>query len=298
MKEYMPLVGELGQHMMKRTCTNQVNLDYSSEEDMKEKYRLMLNLEGIATAIFANSPFDNKKLSPYKSLRSHFWHYTDKNRTGLLPFVFKKDFNFEKYVEYALDIPMYFIVRDHKYINMTNYTFRDFFENKYKNNKLIEPTMDDWINHLSTLFPQVRLKQFLEIRSMDACSWDVICSQPAFWIGLLYSEASFDKAKELVESWTQDDRNYINTVAPKEGLKAKFKDGTILDIAQQLFEISKQGLNNRNILAENKKYNETFYLKDLESNLSSGHSPADILINKFNNKWEKDITNIYSEYIF
>ena len=297
MKDYMPTVGKLGHHMMKRTCTNQVNLDYFSEEDMKEKYRLMLNLEGIATAIFANSPFDNKKLSHYKSLRSHFWHHTDKDRTGLLPFVFKQDFNFEKYVEYALDIPMYFIVRDHKYINMTNYTFREFFENKY-HNKIIEPTINDWINHLSTLFPQVRLKQFLEIRSMDACSWDVICSQPAFWIGLLYSEASFDKAKELVESWTQDDRNYINTVAPKEGLKAKFKDGTILDIAQQLFEISKQGLDNRNILAENKKYNETFYLKDLEKNLSSGHSPADILINKFNNKWEKDITNIYSEYIF
>ena len=297
MKDYMPTVGKLGHHMMKRTCTNQVNLDYFSEEDMKEKYRLMLNLEGIATAIFANSPFDNKKLSPYKSLRSHFWHHTDKDRTGLLPFVFKQDFNFEKYVEYALDIPMYFIVRDYKYINMTNYTFREFFENKYRN-KLIEPTIDDWINHLSTLFPQVRLKQFLEIRSMDACSWDVICSQPAFWIGLLYSDASFDKAKELVESWTQDDRNYINTVAPKEGLKAKFKNGTILDIAQQLFEISKQGLDNRNILAENKKYNETFYLKDLESNLSLGHSPADILINKFNNKWEKDITNIYSENIF
>ena len=297
MKDYMPKVGKLGHHMMKRTCTNQVNLDYFSEEDMKEKYRLMLNLEGIATAIFANSPFDNKKISPYKSLRSHFWHHTDKDRTGLLPFVFKQDFNFEKYVEYALDIPMYFIVRDYKYINMTNYTFREFFENKY-HNKLIEPTMDDWINHLSTLFPQVRLKQFLEIRSMDACSWDVICSQPAFWIGLLYSDASFDKAKELVESWTQDDRNYINTVAPKEGLKAKFKNGTILDVAQQLFEISKQGLDNRNILAENKKYNETFYLKDLESNLSLGHSPADILIDKFNNKWEKDITNIYSEYIF
>ena len=298
MKEYMPLVGELGQHMMKRTCTNQVNLDYSSEEDMKEKYRLMLNLEGIATAIFANSPFDNKKLSPYKSLRSHFWHYTDKNRTGLLPFVFKKDFNFEKYVEYALDIPMYFIVRDHKYINMTNYTFRDFFENKYKNNKLIEPTLDDWINHLSTLFPQVRLKQFLEIRSMDACSWDVICSQPAFWIGLLYNEASFDKAKDLVEGWTNDDRSYINKIAPKEGLQAKFKEGTILDVAQKLFEISKQGLDNRNILARNKKYNETFYLKDLESNLSSGQAPADILIDKFNTKWNKDINKVYSEHIF
>ena len=298
MRNYMPKVGTLGQHMMKRTCTNQVNLDFFSEEDMKNKFRLMLNLEGVATAIFANSPFDNKKISEYKSLRSHFWHNTDKNRTGLLPFVFKNDFNFEKYVEYALDIPMYFIIRNHKYINMTGYTFRNFFENKFKDHKIIEPTIDDWINHLSTLFPQVRLKQFLEIRSMDACSWDLICSQTAFWVGLLYSDSSFHKAQDLVESWTQEDRNYINKAAPKYGLQAKFKDGTILDIAQKLFEISKQGLETRNILARNKKYNETYYLKDLERNLTLGLSPADILVNKFNNDWNQNIDNIYSENIF
>ncbi len=298
MKNYMPSVGTLGHHMMKRTCTNQVNLDFYSEDDMKDKYRLMLNLEGIATAIFANSPFDNKKLSKYKSLRSHFWHHTDQNRTGLLPFVFHKNFNFERYVEYALDVPMYFIIRNQKYINMTNYTFKNFLENKYSHDSKIEPIMDDWINHLSTLFPQVRLKQFLEIRSMDACSWDLICSQPAFWIGLLYSETSFDRAQELVEGWTQEDRNYINKIAPKEGLQAKFKDGTILDIAQKIFEISKQGLDSRNILARNKTYNETFYLKDLEKNLASGCSPADILIKKFNTEWKSNIKNIYSENIF
>ncbi len=298
MKDYMPTVGTLGHHMMKRTCTNQVNLDFFSEEDMKNKYRLMLNLEGIATAIFANSPFDNKKISKFKSLRSHFWHHTDKNRTGLLPFVFKKDFNFEKYVDYALDIPMYFIIRDHKYINMTDYTFRNFLENQFKDDINIEPTIDDWINHLSTLFPQVRLKQFLEIRSMDACSWDLICSQPAFWTGLLYDETSINKAQEVVESWTQEDRNYINKFVPKDGLQTQFKDGTILDIAQKLFEISKQGLEARNILAKNKTYNETFYLKELESNLNLGQSPADILINKFNNEWDHDISNIYSENIF
>tara|TARA_Y100001935_G_C17194522_1_gene451821 strand:- start:179 stop:955 length:777 start_codon:yes stop_codon:yes gene_type:complete len=258
----------------------------------------MLNLEGIATAIFANSPFDNKKISEYKSLRSHFWHHTDKNRTGLLPFVFKKDFNFEKYVEYALDIPMYFIVRENKYINMTNYTFRDFLENKYNENKLVEPTIDDWITHLSTLFPQVRLKQFLEIRSMDACSWDLICSQPAFWIGLLYNENSFDKAQEVVESWSQDDRNYINKIVPKKGLQTPFKDGSILDVAQKLFEISKQGLHARNILDSNKNYNETYYLKDLERNLASGKSPADILIQKYNTQWKQNINKIYSENIF
>ncbi len=298
MKNYMPKVGTLGHHMMKRTCTNQVNLDFYSEEDMKNKYRLMLNLEGIATAMFANSPFDNREKSEYKSLRSHFWHHTDKNRTGLLPFVFDNNFNFEKYVEYALDVPMYFIIRDHKYINMTDYTFRNFFENKLSDYKNIEPTIDDWINHLSTLFPQVRLKQFLEIRSMDACSWDLICSQPAFWIGLLYNDTSFNKAQEVVESWTQEDRKFINNNVPKYGLQTPFKEGTILDVAQKLFEISKQGLDARNIIARNKKYNETFYLKELENNLVLGRSPADILIDKFNNKWSQNINFIYSENIF
>ena len=298
MKNYMPKVGTLGHHMMKRTCTNQVNLDFYSEEDMKNKYRLMLNLEGIATAMFANSPFDNREKSEYKSLRSHFWHHTDKNRTGLLPFVFDNNFNFEKYVEYALDVPMYFIIRDRKYINMTDYTFRNFFENKLSDYKNIEPTIDDWINHLSTLFPQVRLKQFLEIRSMDACSWDLICSQPAFWIGLLYNDTSFNRAQEVVESWTQEDRKFINNNVPKYGLQTPFKEGTILDVAQKLFEISKQGLDARNIIARNKKYNETFYLKELENNLASGRSPADILIDKFNNKWSQNINFIYSENIF
>ena len=298
MKNYMPKVGTLGHHMMKRTCTNQVNLDFYSEEDMKNKYRLMLNLEGIATAMFANSPFDNREKSEYKSLRSHFWHHTDKNRTGLLPFVFDNNFNFEKYVEYALDVPMYFIIRDRKYINMTDYTFRNFFENKLSDYKNIEPTIDDWINHLSTLFPQVRLKQFLEIRSMDACSWDLICSQPAFWIGLLYNDTSFNRAQEVVESWTQEDRKFINNNVPKYGLQTPFKEGTILDVAQKLFEISKQGLDARNIIARNKKYNETFYLKELENNLALGRSPADILIDKFNNKWSQNINFIYSENIF
>ncbi len=162
----------------------------------------------------------------------------------------------------------------------------------------IEPTIEDWINHLSTLFPQVRLKQFLEIRSMDACSWDLICSQPAFWIGILYNDDGIDKTNEIVESWTQNDRNLINSLVPKEGLQTKFKNGILLDIAQKLFEISKSGLEKRNILVKNEKYNETFYLKDLEQNLSNGHSPADLLISKYNGEWKKNINKIYEEEIF
>ena len=298
MKKYMPKVGKLGHHMMKRTCTNQVNLDFYSEADMINKYRLMLNLEGIATAIFANSPFDRKEVSKFKSLRSHFWQHTDKDRTGLLPFVFNKDFNFEKYVEYALDVPMYFVIRNYKYIDMTNYTFRDFLRNNIAKELRIEPTIDDWINHISTLFPQVRLKQFLEIRSMDACSWDLICSQPAFWIGILYNDEAIEKANELVEDWTQNDRTLINSLVPEQGLQTKFKNTNLLDIAQKLFEISKLGLDKRNILVKNEKYNETFYLKDLEKNLSNGLSPADLLISKYNGEWRKNIKKLYEEKIF
>ncbi len=298
MKKYMPKVGTLGHHMMKRTCTNQVNLDFHSEKDMISKYRLMLNLEGVATAIFANSPFDRGRVSRYKSLRSHFWHYTDKDRTGLLPFVFDKDFNFEKYVDYALNVPMYFIIRNYEYIDMTKYTFKDFLENNISKELDIEPKIDDWINHLSTLFPQVRLKQFLEIRSMDACSWDLICSQPAFWIGILYNDESFDKVNEMVEGWSQDDRNYINSIAPEQGLQTKFNNQTLLEIAQKLFEISKSGLEKRNILDKNQKYNETYYLKDLEKNLSCGMSPSDRLIKKYNTEWKKNIKYLYKENIF
>mgnify|MGYP001161491812 CR=1 FL=1 len=298
MKKYMTKVGSLGHHMMKRTCTNQVNLDFYSEDDMKRKYRLMLNLEAIATAMFANSPFEKKNISKFKSLRSHFWHHTDKDRTGIIPFVFEKGFSFEKYVEYALDVPMYFIIRNHKYIDMTQYTFREFFLNKTKINLNTEPTLNDWKDHLSTLFPQVRLKQFLEIRSMDACSWDLICSQPAFWTGLLYDENSLNKTQEIVEGWSHQDRDYLNKNTPKEGLSCRFKEETVLNIAQNLFEISKEGLDRRNILDNKKQYNETYYLKDLEKNLSNNQSPADVLINKFYNNWNKDINNIYSENIF
>ena len=181
MKKYMTKVGTLGHHMMKRTCTNQVNIDYSSEEDMTEKLRLMFNLESIATAMFANSPFDQGKISKYKSLRSHFWHHTDSDRTGLLPFVFKKGFNFEKYTDYALSVPMYFINRNHNYIDMTKYTFKEYLDEN-SNHQDDSILLKDWEDHLTTLFPQARLKKYIEIRSMDACNWDLICSQPAFWI--------------------------------------------------------------------------------------------------------------------
>ena len=297
MKKYMTKVGTLGHHMMKRTCTNQVNIDYSSEVDMIEKLRLMFNLESIATAMFANSPFDQGKISKYKSLRSHFWHHTDLDRTGLLPFVFEKGFSFEKYTDYALRAPMYFINRNHQYIDMTKYTFKEYL-NENSNNQDDAILLKDWEDHLTTLFPQVRLKQYIEIRSMDACSWDLICSQPAFWIGILYDDEIMDNVKEITESWTQEDREYLNKTVPQEGLQSTFKEKKLISFAQDFFELSKKGLKKRNRLSKNGEFDESIHMKDLEKNLENGCSPADCLINKYKFNWDKSVMPIYEEMIF
>jgi len=297
MRKYMEKIGTLGHHMMKRTCTNQVNIDYYSEEDMINKLRLMLNLEAIATAIFSNSPFDQGKISKYKSLRSHFWHHTDPDRTGLLPFVFEQGFNFEKYTDYALNVPMYFIKRDHKYIDMTHYTFKDFLEGKCTDIDQ-EVLLKDWEDHLTTLFPQARLKRYLEIRSMDACNWDLICSQSAFWVGILYDDEILDKIKEITEDWTEEDRHYLNQRVPEEGLKTVFKERKLIAFAQDFFELSKKGLEKRNRLSKNGEFDESIHMKELEDNLEKGCSPADCLINKFNTTWGKSVMPIYKELIF
>ena len=297
MKKYMTKVGTLGHHMMKRTCTNQVNIDYSSEVDMIEKLRLMFNLESIATAMFANSPFDQGKISKYKSLRSHFWHHTDPDRTGLLPFVFEKGFSFEKYTDYALSVPMYFINRNHQYIDMTKYTFKEYLDEN-SNHQDDAILLKDWEDHLTTLFPQVRLKQYIEIRSMDACSWDLICSQPAFWIGILYDDEIMDNVKEITESWTQEDREYLNKTVPQEGLQSTFKEKKLISFAQDFFELSKKGLKKRNQLSKNGEFDESIHMKDLEKNLENGCSPADCLINKYKLNWDKSVMPIYEEMIF
>jgi len=257
----------------------------------------MLNLESIATAIFANSPFDQGKKSKYKSLRSHFWHDTDPDRTGTLPFVFEKDFNFEKYVNYALNVPMYFIVRDHKYIDMTQYTFQEYLDGKCHDLKY-ELILKDWEDHLTTLFPQARLKRYLEIRSMDACNWNLICSQPAFWIGNLYVDEIKDKINEIVEGWTNEDRQYLNNNVPEFGLQTNFKKRKVIDFAQEIFELSKKGLEKRKIFSKNGEFDESIHMNALEANLTKGYSPADCLINKYNTSWKQSTNPIYSECIF
>lgn len=299
MKNYMPKVGNLGHHMMKRSCTSQVNFDYFSENDMIDKFRVLLNFESIGTAIFANSPFDNGKPSKFKSLRSHFWHQTDKQRSGLIPFVFDKNFNFETYMNYALDVNMYFIKRNKKYIDMTNLTFREFLNGKNNlMNDSFEPKIQDWIDHLSTLFPQIRLKQYLEVRSMDACSWNEICAPAAFWTGIIYDDISLNDSLNLMKDWTNEERLYLNLEVPKKGLQTKFRNNLVIDIVKELLKISKQGLKRRNYLSSNKEYDETYYLSSIDKNIQNEISPADDLLNKYYGEWNQSLKNIYKDLIF
>ena len=299
MKRYMEKVGTLGHHMMKRSCTSQVNFDYFSEEDMINKFRILLNFESVGTAIFANSPFDQGEPSKYKSLRSHFWHQTDSDRTGIIPFVFDKNFNFETYLDYALDIPMYFIKRNNQYIDMTGISFNQFLRGK--KNKLgdyYEPDFNDWIDHLSTLFPQVRLKQFLEVRSMDACSWNEICSPAAFWTGIIYDDTSILESLELMKDWTNKERQFLNLNVPKDGLNTRFRNNKFITIAKKLLEISEKGLIRRNNLSTNKMYDETYYLSGIKNNIAKGFSPADILLKKYYGDWNESLDEIYNDLAF
>ncbi len=297
MRDYMPKVGTNGLDMMQRTCSTQVNLDFSSEKDMIKKFRVLLSLESIGTAIFANSPFSKQKLTDFMSLRSLYWKNTDHQRTGITPFVFDNNFNFETYIDYALDVPMYFVKRSNKYIDVAGCSFRKFIEGNLDQLPNDRATYKDWEDHLTTLFPQVRLKQYLELRSMDACSWNEICGQPAFWTGLLYDNNCLDEIYDMVKEWTNDDRMYLYNNVYQKGLSTPFKKGTVLDIAKVLLKISLKGLKNRNYISRS-GYDERKYLENIEINLEKGLSPSDILINKYYNEWGKVIKLIYKENIF
>src|SRR5690348_8091311 len=238
MLRHMPRVGNLGLDMMLRTCTIQVNLDYSSEADMAEKFRTSLALQPLATALFANSPFAEGKPNGFLSFRSHIWSDTDPHRTGMLPFVFEEGFGYERYLDYALDVPMYFVFRDGRYIDAAGQSFRDFLEGKLPALPGELPRESDWIDHLSTAFPEVRLKSFLEMRGADGGPWNRICALPALWVGLLYDDAALDAAWDLVRHWTMDEREALRSAVPKLALDAPIPGGgKLLDLAREVLPI-------------------------------------------------------------
>ncbi|MDI1295364.1 MAG: glutamate--cysteine ligase, partial [bacterium] len=220
MLRHMPRVGSMGLDMMLRTCTIQTNLDYGSEADMVKKFRTSLALQPLGTALFANSPFTEGKPNGFLSYRSHIWSDTDPGRTGMLPFVFEDGFGYERYADYALDVPMYFVYRDGKYIDASGLSFRDFLDGKLSVLPGEKPTEKDWEDHLSTAFPEVRLKSFLEMRGSDGGPWGRICALPALWVGLLYDQGALDAAWDLVKDWSMEDRQILRDSVPKLGLDA------------------------------------------------------------------------------
>ncbi|MEG3168661.1 glutamate--cysteine ligase [Sphingomonas sp. LB3N6] len=298
MLRHMPRVGSMGLDMMLRTCTIQVNLDYASEADMVKKFRVGLALQPLATALFANSPFTEGRPNGMLSYRSHIWSDTDPHRTGMLPFVFEDGFGYERYAEYALDVPMYFVYRDGKYIDAAGLSFRDFLKGELSVLPGEKPTLDDWTDHLSTAFPEVRLKTFLEMRGADGGPWNRICALPALWVGLLYDQGALDAAWDLVKDWTIDERQALRDAVPKLGLDAPIAGGGKLrDIAGQALDIAGAGLTAR-ARFNRAGDNESGFLDPLREIVRSGKVPAEVLLEKYHGAWGGDVSKVYDESSF
>jgi glutamate--cysteine ligase len=292
MREYMPKVGTFGLDMMKRTCTIQANLDFSSEADMIKKFRVSLALQPIATALFANSPFKNGKTNGFVSYRSHIWTDTDNDRCGTIPFVFEDSMSFERYVDYMLDVPMYFAYRDGKYLDASGLSFKDFMQGKLSILPGELPTMKDWEDHLTTAFPEVRLKKYLEMRGADGGPWRRICALPALWVGIFYDQECLDAAWDLVKNWTNEEHQALRDDVPRYGLCAKFKKGIVRDVALQMLDISRRGLEKRNIRGKCGK-DETMFLEPLQIIADTDVTPAERKLGKYHSVWDKDLRHLF-----
>ncbi|MFB0875068.1 MULTISPECIES: glutamate--cysteine ligase [unclassified Sphingobium] len=298
MLRHMPRVGSMGLDMMLRTCTIQTNLDYGSEADMAQKFRVSLALQPLATALFANSPFTDGKPNGFLSYRSHIWSDTDPHRTGMLPFVFEDGFGYERYADYALDVPMYFVYRDGRYIDAAGLSFRDFLDGRLSVLPGEKPTEKDWEDHLSTAFPEVRMKSFLEMRGADGGPWNRICALPALWVGLLYDSQALDAAWDVVKDWTMEERQILRDSVPKLGLDAPIGGNAKLrDIAREVVAIARSGLAARARL-NGAGDNETGYLGFLEEVAATGKTNAERLLNRYHGEWAGDLSRIYAEESF
>ena len=297
MRSYMPKKGQLGLDMMLRSSTIQVNLDYSSEEDMIRKFRFSLVIQPIVTAIFSNSPVSDGKLNNYKSYRGFVWTDTDPDRTGMLPFVFDKFMSYESYVDYAIDVPMYFVYREGNYIDLSGKSFRDFLNGRLNEMNNEQPTMSDWELHLTTIFPEVRLKKWLEMRGADAGNLQSVCALSAFWTGLLYEESSLNNAYRLLGDIDIQELNELRLSCAKNGLESKTKNINVLELGKDLLEISHEGLRKRKKLnAEGE--DESIFLSPVSEILKNQRSPADIIISNYYGDWEMKIENFYKNCMF
>ena len=297
MRDYMPKVGGYGLDMMFRTCTVQVNLDFESEADMVKKFRVGLALQPITTALFANSPFREGKPSGFLSYRAQVWTDVDNARAGMLPWVFEDGMGFERYVDYALDVPMYFLYRDGKYIDMAGKSFRDFLARKIPEVAHIEPMLSDWADHLTTIFPEVRLKSFLEMRGTDGGHWRRICGMPALWVGVLYDSQALDAAWDLVKDWTAEERQAMRDSVGKQGFKTPFRNTTVHTLAHRLLEISGEGLRRRAEL-DGAGMSEDGFLNPLRELVARGYTRAEEMLKNYYGPWKRDLTLLFTEYNF
>ena len=292
MTDYMPKQGGRGTEMMYLTATVQVNLDFASEADMVEKLRIALALQPLATALFANSPFIDGKPTGNMSERSLVWTDTDPKRTGMLPFAFEEGFGFEQYVDYALDVPMYFVVRNGEFINTLGMNFRDFLNGELPALPGEKPTAEDWENHLTVLFPEARVKRFIEMRGADSGPWPSLCALPAFWVGLLYDAQTQSQLVDYIADWTQEERDALRLGAPQVGLQTPFRGGTLLDMAREIVPMAAQGLKNRG-RGDGTGADESLFLAYLEEITESGKSSAEKLLDSYHGAWGGDIQKAY-----
>jgi glutamate--cysteine ligase len=297
MRRYMPLRGNLGLDMMTRTCTVQVNLDFADEADMVKKFRVALALQPVATALFADSPFTDGKPNGYKSYRSHIWTDTDPDRTGMLDFVFEDGFGFERYVDYLLDVPMYFVYRDGIYHDVAGERFGDFLAGRLPGLPGLRPTLGDWSDHMTTAFPEVRLKRYLEMRGADGGPWGRLCALPAFWVGLLYDDAALDAAWDLVRDFTPAERHALRDGVPKHALALPFRGGSVRDLADAALRIAAAGLQRRAVLNRGGA-DERVYLEALFAVAESGLTPAERKLELFHGPWGGRVDPVFSEFAY
>ena len=292
MGAYMPKKGSLGLDMMLRTCTVQVNLDYKDEADMVRKFRVGLALQPIATALFANSPFTDGRPNGFQSYRSHIWTDTDPDRCGILPFVFEPGMGFERYVDHVLDVPMYFAYRQGEYLDVSGQSFRDFMVGQLPGLPGEIPTTSDWADHLSTLFPEVRLKRFLEMRGADGGPWRSLCALPGFWVGLLYDSVACDAAWDLARDWSLEDHHYLRAEVPRSGLRTVFRGRPLIEWSKEVLAIAESGLKRRQRLDSNGD-DEVHYLCTLMEIVENGRTRADEALANYYGPWQKTIDPIF-----
>lgn len=302
MRDYMPKRGNLGLDMMTRTCTVQVNLDFSSEADMVKKFRVSLALQPIATALFADSPFTEGKPNGYLSYRSHIWTDTDPDRTGMLDFVFEDGFSFERYVDYLLDVPMYFSYRDgadgeKEYIDLSGQSFRKFLRGELAALPGQLPTMKDWADHMTTAFPEVRLKKYLEMRGADGGPWNRLCALPAFWVGLLYDSEALDAAWDLVKDFSMEERHALRDGVPKHAFKLPFRGATVRELALEALKISGEGLKRRNRLNATGA-SEAVFLEPLVEFALANETPAERKLALYHGAWKGSVDPVFKEFAY